>query len=87
MQILHTGLLKFSKTVDVIACEDTRHSAKLFNHYGIKKQLISYYAANEAPGIARIISFLEEGRDVAYVSDAGTPGISDPGSTLVRKSA
>lgn len=73
------------KEVDVIACEDTRHSSKLFNHYGIKKQLISYYAANEAPGIAKILSFLEEGKDVAYVSDAGTPGISDPGSTLVRR--
>ncbi len=73
------------KDVDIIACEDTRHSSRLLNHYGIKKQLISYYAADEGRGVAKIISFLEKEKDIAYISDAGTPGISDPGSTLVRE--
>lgn len=72
------------KEVDVIACEDTRHSSKLLNHYGIKKKLISYYAADEGRGVDKIVSHLEKGENVAYISDAGTPGISDPGSTLVR---
>ena len=72
------------KEVDVIACEDTRHSSRLLNHYGIKKPLVSYYAADEKKGIDKITSLLENGKNVAYISDAGTPGISDPGSSLVR---
>ncbi len=72
------------KEVDVIACEDTRHTLKLLNNYGISKQLISCRAANEAKAAEKIAGILEEGRDVAYASDAGTPGLSDPGSILVR---
>ena len=73
------------KNVDTIACEDTRHTLKLLNKYEIKKPLISYYAAEEEKGIFRILSKLEKGESVAYVSDAGTPGLSDPGGFLIRE--
>lgn len=72
------------KNVDVIACEDTRHTLQLLNHFEIKKPLISCRAQNEEKAAVKICMFLEEGKDVAFVSDAGTPGISDPGSRLVR---
>ena len=72
------------KDVDVIACEDTRESAKVLNHYGIKKHLISCRARNEKQSAPGILKLLEEGKDVAYVSDAGTPVMSDPGKILVR---
>ena len=65
--------------VDVIACEDTRHTLKLLNHLGIKKQLVACYAYEEEKGSSRIVGLLEQGKDVAYCSDAGTPGLSDPG--------
>ncbi len=70
--------------VDVIACEDTRESAKVLNHYGIKKHLISCRARNEKQSAPGILKLMEEGKDVAYVSDAGTPVLSDPGKLLVR---
>ncbi len=72
------------KNVDVIACEDTRHTLQLLNHFEIKKPLISCRAQNEEKAAVKICMILEEGKDVAFVSDAGTPGISDPGSRLVR---
>ena len=72
------------KNVDAIACEDTRHTLHLLNKLEIRKPLLSYYAADEKPGISKIMHLLDEGKSVAYVSDAGTPGISDPGSSLVR---
>jgi len=72
------------KNVDVIACEDTRLSKKLLAYYGIGKHTISCRARNEVQSAAGIVKLLDEGKDVAYVSDAGTPGISDPGSILVR---
>jgi 16S rRNA (cytidine1402-2'-O)-methyltransferase len=70
--------------VDVIACEDTRQSAKLLNHYQIKKHLISIRARNEKIAAPGVVKLLQEGKDVAYVSDAGTPGLSDPGHFLVK---
>ncbi|MDX9800668.1 MAG: 16S rRNA (cytidine(1402)-2'-O)-methyltransferase [Spirochaetia bacterium] len=73
------------KNADVIACEDTRHTRVLLNRYEIKKPLISYYAADEEKGIGKILALLEKGENVAYVSDAGTPGMSDPGGSLVRR--
>lgn len=73
------------KSVDVIACEDTRHSLKLLSHYEIRKPLVACYAHDEEKGAARILALLDEGKDVAYVSDAGTPGLSDPGALAVRK--
>lgn len=70
--------------VDVIACEDTRHSLKLLNHYGIKKKLISYHKFNEKEKTEEIISLLTEGKNVAVISDAGMPVISDPGNFLTK---
>lgn len=76
--------LKTLKEVDVVACEDTRHTLGLLNAYEVKKRLISCHNHNEAQGAFRVIKLLGEGRNVAYVSDAGTPGMSDPGSVVVR---
>lgn len=70
-------------SVDVIACEDTRHSLPLLNKYGIKKQLLSYQKFNEAAVSLKIVELLKDGKNVAVISDAGTPVLSDPGSVLV----
>jgi 16S rRNA (cytidine1402-2'-O)-methyltransferase len=70
---------------DFIACEDTRHSIKLLNHFGISKPLISYWSEKEKIKAEEIISKLRAGMTVALISDAGTPGISDPGSVLIRR--
>jgi 16S rRNA (cytidine1402-2'-O)-methyltransferase len=77
--------LKILKSVFLIACEDTRHTRKLLNRYEIKKNLISYYEPKEKQKIPVIIRHLTEGKDIALVSDAGTPGISDPGFPLIQK--
>ena len=71
-------------TVSLIAAEDTRHSKKLLNHYGIKQSLISYYEHNRFKRIPQIIAHLNDGKDVAVISDAGTPGVSDPAYKLTR---
>lgn len=73
------------QSVDVIACEDTRNSLKLLNHYNIKKRLISYHKFNENASGDAIINMLNEGKNVAIISDAGMPVISDPGNTLIQK--
>lgn len=70
--------------VDLIACEDTRHSQKLLNHYGIKAKTVSYHEHNERDRAEELIGKIQSGLDVAIVSDAGTPGISDPGFRVVR---
>ena len=70
--------------VDVIACEDTRHTKKLLSHYGINTRTISYHEHNERERSLELIERLKSGADVAVVSDAGTPGISDPGFRLAR---
>lgn len=70
--------------VKVIACEDTRHTKKLLNHYGIKTKTISYHDHNERERALELVELLKSGADVAVVSDAGTPGISDPGFRLAR---
>ncbi|MBW2637886.1 MAG: 16S rRNA (cytidine(1402)-2'-O)-methyltransferase [Deltaproteobacteria bacterium] len=77
--------LRVLKEVELIAAEDTRRTRKLLNAYGIKTPLTSLYDQNELAKSASIISRLEGGDDVAYVSDAGTPGISDPGYILINK--
>jgi 16S rRNA (cytidine1402-2'-O)-methyltransferase len=77
--------LEVLKTVDVIAAEDTRQTLKLLNHYEIKKTLISYHKHNEYGKSEDIIGIINSGRSVALVSDAGTPGISDPGEILVKR--
>jgi 16S rRNA (cytidine1402-2'-O)-methyltransferase len=69
--------------VEVIACEDTRRTQTLLNHYGIRKKLLSYHEHNERERAAELGRLLERGVDVALVSDAGTPGINDPGFRLV----
>jgi 16S rRNA (cytidine1402-2'-O)-methyltransferase len=76
--------LQVLKDVDLIACEDTRHTRKLLNHYGIDTKTISYHEHNEHQREAHLIDLLKQGSDVAVVSDAGTPSISDPGFRLVR---
>lgn len=72
------------KAVDTIACEDTRHSGRLLAHLGISRPLISCRGQNTHRVLPRIIQLLQNDQAVAYISDAGTPGISDPGSALVR---
>src|SRR5262249_57855351 len=69
--------------VDLIACEDTRQTQKLLNHYGIEKRTISYHEHNELERAPELIVHLEDGEDVAVVSDAGMPGVSDPGYRLI----
>lgn len=76
--------LRVLKDVDLVAAEDTRHSRKLFNHYGIETPLTSYFAHNEAAKGERILDLLRQGKSVAVITDAGTPAISDPGFLLVR---
>jgi 16S rRNA (cytidine1402-2'-O)-methyltransferase len=71
--------------VAAIACEDTRQTVKILNRYGLKKPLLSYFHPREGQRIPEIIRLLKEGKDVALVSDAGTPGISDPGFPLIRE--
>ncbi len=75
--------LRILKEVDLIACEDTRQTQKLLNHYGIEKRTTSYHEHNELTRAAELIMHLEQGQSIALVTDAGTPGISDPGYRLV----
>ena len=72
--------LQILKDADVIACEDTRVSAKLLARYDIKKPLVIFHAQSGPQAGRRILSLLGEGKQVALITDAGTPGISDPGS-------
>ena len=76
--------VKCLKEVHLIACEDTRRTAKLLNHLGIKKPLISCFEHNELARIDELLAKVAKGHDIALVSDAGTPTISDPGFALVR---
>lgn len=76
--------LRVLAEVDVIACEDTRHTRKLLNHYGISTKTLSYHEHNEREKTAELVAQLNADRNVALVSDAGTPAISDPGFRLVR---
>ncbi len=71
--------------VDIIACEDTRRTLILLNKYVIKKPLVSYFEYNKLKRIDFIIRSLKEGKNIALVSDAGTPGISDPGASLIKR--
>ncbi|EKQ50440.1 MULTISPECIES: 16S rRNA (cytidine(1402)-2'-O)-methyltransferase [unclassified Clostridium] len=77
--------LETLEEVDIIAAEDTRQTLKLLNHFGIKKPLLSYHKFNEQIRSDKIIDLLMEGKNIALVSDAGTPGISDPGSIIVQR--
>jgi len=77
--------LRILGEADLIAAEDTRHSLKLLNHYGISKPMLSYWGEREKVRSQEIIRRLQAGQTVALISDAGTPGISDPGAVVVRK--
>jgi len=72
------------KSVDLIACEDTRHTNILLDHYGIQKPTTSYFQHNRLSKGAYLIKLLQEGKNIALVSDAGTPGILDPGYNLIN---
>lgn len=76
--------LRILKEVDLIAAEDTRHSKRLLNHFEINTPLISYYREKEVEKSVHLIQQIKEGKNIALISDAGTPGISDPGAVLVQ---
>lgn len=73
------------ENVDIILCEDTRHSLKLLNYYNIKNKLISYHKFNEVERSSSVIEKLKSGLDIAIITDAGTPCVSDPGYVLIKK--
>ncbi len=77
--------LETLQNVDLIACEDTRHTAKLLNHYAIKNKLVSYHEHNEQARAGELSQLLLEGKNIAVVSDAGTPAICDPSFRIVEK--
>jgi len=77
--------LEVMKSADLIAAEDTRHSGMLLKHFGIKKPLLSYHQHNEAMRTAQLIERLAAGENIALITDAGTPGLSDPGARLIRE--
>ncbi|MCX7983508.1 MAG: 16S rRNA (cytidine(1402)-2'-O)-methyltransferase [Bacteroidetes bacterium] len=77
--------LKVLSTVDIVACEDTRTTKILLHHYSIEKKLISYHSYNEVRRIPELLQHLQRGLSIALVSDAGTPGISDPAMLFVRE--
>jgi 16S rRNA (cytidine1402-2'-O)-methyltransferase len=77
--------LRILRDVSAIACEDTRRTLKLLTRYGVQKRLISYFQPKEGQRIPQILAFLDEGKDIALVSDSGTPGVSDPGYRLIKQ--
>src|SRR5438309_6518630 len=77
--------LECLKSAEVIAAEDTRHSGLMLRHFEIKKPLVSFHEHNEAMRTAQLIERLAAGEDVALITDAGMPGLSDPGARLVRE--
>jgi 16S rRNA (cytidine1402-2'-O)-methyltransferase len=77
--------LEVLKSADVIAAEDTRHSGILLKHFEIKKPLVSYHEHNEAMRTAQLVERLAAGESVALITDAGMPGLSDPGARLIRE--
>ena len=83
LQDISLRALETLKSVDMVAAEDTRHSAGLLSHFGIKAKLVALHEHNERRAGEKVIEALQSGLSVALVSDAGTPGISDPGAVLV----
>ena len=77
--------IEMLKNSDIILCEDTRHSSKLLNHFKIKKKLISYHKFNEKKQVLNIIKYINQGKIISLISDAGTPLLSDPGRILVNQ--
>ena len=85
LQDISFRALETLKTVDLIACEDTRHTKKLLNHYSIKNRLVSYHEHNEKERAEELAAYLQNGKSIAIVSDAGTPAICDPSFRVVEK--
>lgn len=85
LQDISARALETLGSVSIIGCEDTRHTRKLLSHYKISKKLVSFHTHNEAKRVDEFTEILLNGDDIALVSDAGTPGISDPGYLLVKK--
>jgi 16S rRNA (cytidine1402-2'-O)-methyltransferase len=85
LQDITLRALESLRSADLIACEDTRHTRKLLSHYDISKPLVSFHEHNERTAGARLLAELKAGHHVALVTDAGTPGIADPGFSLVRR--
>ena len=77
--------LEVLKKSDIVLCEDTRHSIKLLNYFKIKKKLISYHKFNEKKQVSKIIEYINQGKILSLISDAGTPLLSDPGRLLVNQ--
>jgi 16S rRNA (cytidine1402-2'-O)-methyltransferase len=77
--------IRILKEVDIIAAEDTRHTKKLLNHYEISNKMLSYHQHNERDRSEELVEILKEGKSIAIVSDAGTPGISDPGAVMAKR--
>lgn len=84
LQDVTLRVLEVLKSAEVVACEDTRHTRLLLDRYGIRAQLVSFHDHNEEQRLAALLPLLRAGKDVALVSDAGMPGLSDPGFSLVR---
>ncbi|HEY4477660.1 MAG TPA: 16S rRNA (cytidine(1402)-2'-O)-methyltransferase [Candidatus Paceibacterota bacterium] len=85
MQDITLRALEVLKTVDIILCEDTRTTGRLLERHGIKNHLMSYHAQSKLAKVDKIFELIEEGKNIALVSDAGTPTISDPGALLISK--
>lgn len=85
LQDISLRALEILKTVDLIACEDTRHTRKFLTHFGISGKLVSYHEHNERERAGRLAELLIDGKSIAVVSDAGTPAISDPSFRIVKK--
>lgn len=85
LQDITLRALEILQSVDYIACEDTRQTIKLLNHYNIKKPLVSYHSYNLKQRGGQILNDLNSGKSIALVSDSGTPGISDPGARLISE--
>ena len=76
--------IRILKEVDLIAAEDTRRARILLNHYAIRTQLISYYSYRETPQSEKLLAYLNEGKNIALISDSGTPGVSDAGFKIIK---
>ena len=85
LEDISVRILRTLKEVDLVAAEDTRHSRKLFNHFEIHTPMTSYHEHNKIEKAAYLVEQLQAGKQVAFITDAGTPGISDPGEELVRQ--
>ena len=85
LQDMTPRVIETLSQVDLIAAEDTRNSIKLLNHFGIKTPMTSYHEYNKVEKARQLVELMRQGKEIALVTDAGTPGISDPGEELVRQ--